>query len=574
MEQFPVLIVGGSLSGLTTAALLAQHGVRCVVVERHAATTVQYKFRGISPRSMEIYRGLGIEAEIRAHRTGDQKSGEIARAPNLASPDVHFQGKPWADVQDLSMASAETCDQDRLEPILRAHAEKLGADIRFGTELVELKEGEDGVIAVVQGASDARARAGAAAEAQAAKATGAQAVTAAGAGDSMPAGAQTIKASYVIACDGVNGRTRERIGIGRHGPGVLQHWMNLIFDAGLEPFLQGRRITSCFVMDINGTLVPREDRWLLALQYAPERGEKPEDFDQQRTEELVRKAAGRSDIDVKLFDARSWEVSAYVADRFSSRRVFIVGDAAHTMPPTGGFGGNTGIHDAHNLAWKLALVTKGLAGSRLLETYDAERRPIVEATLGQALARLAAWFRNLGERLPPTPPIAKDDAVIFGQCYGTGTFEDPRAPSGAVGSRAPHVRVEHRGQQVPVHDLVGREFLLVSAGEGDAWEQAAGSVARELGIAVNFGRLTILAGAGTAGGGTGVAAAAGDARAPNAAAGNASGASAAATNARAYDLGSNGAVLIRPDGIIAWRSPPVANPTSALRESLLHLLAR
>jgi 2-polyprenyl-6-methoxyphenol hydroxylase-like FAD-dependent oxidoreductase len=504
MEEFPVLIIGGSLSGLTTAALLAQHGVRCVVVERHPATTVQYKFRGISPRSMEIYRSLGLEAQIRAHRTGDQKAGEIARAPNLASAEVHFQGKPWSDMQDLSAATAETCDQDRLEPILRARAEQLGANIRFGTELVDLEATEQGVIARVR--SDAAD------------------------------GVQVIRASYAIACDGVNGNTRERVGIGRHGPGVLQHWMNVIFDADLQPYLQGKRITTCFVTDINGTLVPREDRWLLALQYSPERGEKPEDFDQARTEALVRKAAGKSDLRVKLFDARAWEVSAYVADRFSSDRVFLVGDAAHTMPPTGGFGGNTGIHDAHNLAWKLALVLKGVASPRLLDTYDSERRPIADATLVQALARLAAWFKNLGDKLPPTPPIAKDEAVIFGQCYATGTFEDPRAPSAGLGSRAPHGVARSHDGLIPVHDLVGQHFLLLSGAEGHMWEDIAAAIARELKVSLRFARL----------------------RAEDVAL------------ARTYRLDEEGSVLIRPDGVIAWRSAPGAND---LREGVRHVLA-
>jgi 2-polyprenyl-6-methoxyphenol hydroxylase-like FAD-dependent oxidoreductase len=483
------------------ALLLAQQGVRCVVVERHTDTTVQYKFRGISPRSMEIYRSLGIEAEIRAHRTGDQKSGEIARAPNLASPDVHFQGRPWADAEDLSPVTAETCDQDRLEPILRRHAERLGADLRFGTELVDLEQNAQEVVARVRkvGATET----------------------------------EVITASYAVAADGVAGKTRERVGIGRHGPGVLQHWMNLIFEANLQPYLQGKRFTSCFVTDINGSLLPREDRWLLALQYSPERGEKPEDFDQARTEQLVRKAAGRDDVRVQLFDARSWQVAAYVADRFSAGRVFIVGDAAHSMPPTGGFGGNTGIHDAHNLAWKLTLVTKGTASPALLDTYDAERRPIAEGTLAQALARLAAWFKNLGDRLPPPVPVADDFAVIFGQRYPSGAFvaegsgelfEDPRAPRRPPGARAPHVMIQQAGGAVPIHDLVGTGFLLLAGADGHDWEGAAAAIARESRVDLRVVRLQP------------------DDRA-------------AQTRLRdAYGVDARGAVLIRPDGVIAWRS--------------------
>jgi putative polyketide hydroxylase len=114
MADTQVFIIGGSLNGLTTALLLAHHGVRCVLVERHPDTTVQYKFSGISPRSMEIYRSLGLQEEIRANRTGDQKSAEIARARNLADPNVQWHGKPWAGTEDLSVATAETCDQDRV----------------------------------------------------------------------------------------------------------------------------------------------------------------------------------------------------------------------------------------------------------------------------------------------------------------------------------------------------------------------------------------------------------------------------------------------------------------------------
>ena len=135
--------------------------------------------------------------------------------------------------------------------------------------------------------------------------------------------------------------------------------MNIIFETDMPPTIDGRRFTSCFVMDINAALVPRDDgRWLLSLQYLPEKGERPEDFDAARCRDLVVRAAGRSDITAELVDARPWEVAAHIADRFSKGRSFLIGDAAHLMPPPGAFGGNSGIHDAHNLAWKLAMVIR------------------------------------------------------------------------------------------------------------------------------------------------------------------------------------------------------------------------
>lgn len=523
----PVLVVGGSLNGLTTALLLAHHGVRCTVVERHPATTVQYKFSGISPRSMEIYRGLGIEDEIRAHRTGDHKAGEIARARNLADPEVQFLGRPWAHSAEpgaeLGAAPAATCDQDRLEPILRAHAERRGADIRFHTELVDVELGDGEVRARIRDLATGR--------------------------DSE------LTAAYLIAADGVSGRTRDKLGLSRRGPGVLQHWMNLIFDTDLEPVLQGRRITSCFVTDVNGSIVPRQDRWLLAVQYQPDRGERAEDFDQARTAALVRRAAGRDDVRVELFDARSWEVAAYTMERFAHGRALFVGDAAHAMPPTGGFGGNTGIHDAHNLAWKLALVLGGKAGPGLLASYDTERRFIAERTLGQALARLAAWFKDPSKRLPDPEPIVDDLAVIFGQRYPAGAliaepgasrdaFEDPRRPSGCPGTRAPHLVLERDGRRTPIHDQFGAAFTLLAGAAGHAWCQAA-AVAERGRLALHPIRI----------GGDAI--------------------DVAGRFEAAYGVGPGGAALVRPDGVIAWRSrDAVAAPEAALRDVLAQILDR
>ena len=540
-NETEVLIIGGSLNGLTTALLLANFGVRCMVIERHPEATVQYKFAGISPRSMEIYRSVGIEEEIRAKRTGDQKSGEIVRGKNLADPELQFQGKAWAATPDLSAASAETCDQERLEPILRAHAERLGADARFNTELFGFEQDDDEVRARIRN-----------------RETGEENV---------------ISASYLVAADGVAGKTREKLGIGRHGPGILQHWMNIIFDTDLEPYLQGRLFTSCFVTDINGTFTPREKRWLMALQYQPERGDKPEDFDRTRTAELIRNGAGRDDVKAELFDARSWEVGAYRADRFREGRAFLVGDAAHSMPPTGGFGGNTGIHDCHNLAWKLAYVLQGKADPELLDTYDSERRPVAEATLAQALARLSLWFKDEGKQLPPPVPIIDDWAVYFGHVYPTGAFiseegppeqafEDPRRPSGRAGTRAPHVTIEAADVQIPIHDYTGAQapshgefaeahlaihdcwgkgFALLTGSDGRTWREAAASVSRDVGIdlrCIRVGR---------------------DAESE-------------AQFHVAYGVDADGAVLVRPDGFIAWRSRgTVADAKAALRGVLKDL---
>jgi putative polyketide hydroxylase len=521
-----VLIVGGGLNGLTTAMLLARRGVPCLVVERHPGTSIQYKFRGISPRSMEIYRGAGIEAEIRARDLIDDRSAYVGRMRNLADSEVSWQGIPWSDTSDISPTTAATCDQDQLEPILRAHAARHGADVRFNTEMMSFTQTPGEVVARIR--------------------------------DRSTLAETTVRARYLIGADGTQSTVREAVGIRRHGPGVLQHWMNVIFEADLPAVIDGRPIRSVFVTDINGTLVPRGDgRWLMAVQFVPDRGERAEDFTPDRCRDLIRRAAGRADLPVRIVDARPWEAAAAVADRYREGRVFLVGDSAHVMPPTGGFGGNTGIQDAYNLAWKLDAAVKEAAGPELLETYDTERRPIADRTVAQALARLQAWFKDPGRRLPPPEPIRDDNAVIFGYRYPAGAFvdddggeddlfEDPRAPSGRPGSRAPHVLVTHRGARMSTIDLFNDRWVLVSGPNGKDWSNR---VQRSPGCRMAGVVWHGLAPAGDLDDALGRA-------------------------SEAYGIERDGAVLIRPDGFIAWRHAAGADGARALDNALERLGVR
>ena len=173
-----------------------------------------------------IFRSLGIEPDIRQRDTREQSFG-LARAKNLSDPNVHWEGPDWPDASDLSPTPPATCDQDRLEPILRMHAEKLGADIRFNAELTGIEQDGNGIFALVR--------------------------------DLATGGEQTIAAAYMIAADGASGSMREKLGVSRHGVGVLQHWMNIIFETNLKPNLGGKRFTSCFVTDINGSILPRDE---------------------------------------------------------------------------------------------------------------------------------------------------------------------------------------------------------------------------------------------------------------------------------------------------------------------------
>ncbi len=502
-----VLIVGGGLNGLSMAALLGRYGVDCVVAERHESTSIQYKFAGISPRSMEIFRQLGLEDEIRANRTGDQQGGGIARGRKLSDPDLVWGGPAWADTSAVSPTPPATCDQHVLEPILKRAAERRDAKTHFGWDCVEITETAKRISARLHSRADGRE--------------------------------EEVTARYLVAADGAGGTLREQLGIGLHGPGPLQHWMNIVFDTDLPNEIGGKRFTSCFVTALNATVTPRPGgRWLLALQYFPDQGESPADFDAERTRALVREAAGR-EVRAELVDARAWTVAAQVADRFGQGRAFLIGDCAHLMPPTGAFGGNTGIHDAQNLAWKLALVLRGAAPPELLDSYDAERRPVVERTLDQALARLQKWFKNPAGRLPPAVEIVDDYDVVFGQRYDTGALIPEQKPpdrpfepfgelSASPGTRMPHMLLDDTGASIL--DLPGDRPLLLTSDSG--WIAAARDVADAV------ASLEV--------------------------------ASPGCKWQARFNMERDGALLVRPDGFVAWRA---RDGRSASSEELSRVLS-
>jgi hypothetical protein len=240
--------------------------------------------------------------------------------------------------------------------------------------------------------------------------------------------------------------------------------------------------------------------------------------------------------------------------------VFLAGDAAHVVPPNGGYGGNTGVQDAHNLAWKLALTLAGVAGPGLLDTYDAERRPVGELTVEQAFTRYVTRVAPyLGTE--NTQPIVDDFSMEIGYRYDSPAVlpepgspplhEHPRQSRGRPGARAPHVFLDRDGTRLSTLDLFGRNFVLLAGPEGQAWRDAGLAAARELGVALD---------AHTVGGGAGAGAGLADG---------------GGGFAEAFGISPSGAVLVRPDGFVGWRAVDAAGaPDKALRHALGSLLCR
>ncbi|HKE14333.1 MAG TPA: FAD-dependent monooxygenase, partial [Kofleriaceae bacterium] len=265
------------------------------------------------------------------------------------------------------------------------------------------------------------------------------------------------------------------------------------------------------------------------------------DVSERRLVELVRAGVGQPELDVRIDGCARWRATADVAQRFRDGRVFLAGDAAHLMPPNGGFGGNTGIHDAHNLAWKLALVLGGQAGPRLLDTYESERKPVARFTVEQAFTRYVTRTAPWLQATQKTEPLAPDFHIELGYLYDSplGVHADPQATCGMPGSRAPHVWLRRGGEPVSTMDLVGRHLLLAGV-DGADWVSAAGAAA------AGFGGLQLDAFC------IGKDPDDPDRRFP-----------------QAFGISPAGASLVRPDGFVAWRSPTaVSDPEAALRDAL------
>src|SRR5690606_2253615 len=389
-EEVPVLIVGGSLVGLTTAMLLASHGIRSLAVERHAGTAIHPRAGHFQIRTIEILRQMGLEAEVRqrSRETYDPEGGIIA-VESLAGKEIaRFIPNLNIGVDGRSPTGRIFIDQDVLEPMLRRRAEALGATLRYRSEVTSFEQDADGVRAIVRDLENGEE--------------------------------SEVRAKYMVAADGNRSRVRQALGIEKQGYGVLSNSVTIYFEADCAPYLQGRNSGVFYVTNpmLRGffRLNLAGQRGFLAINSVGEDVTHDEAVNvsagmtEERALELLRAAIGVPDLPMRIRQIIPWEAEAAVASRFQSGRVFLAGDAAHVVPPNGGFGGNTGVQDAHNLAWKLAMVLKGEAGPGLLETYDSERQPVGAFTVDQAYVRYAT--RVVPERGTAGVKPYVDDLII------------------------------------------------------------------------------------------------------------------------------------------------------------------
>jgi 2-polyprenyl-6-methoxyphenol hydroxylase-like FAD-dependent oxidoreductase len=474
-----ILVVGAGPAGLSTAISAARSGARVLVVERHASTSIFPRATAVSTRTMEIFRSWGVADQVRAGELRVRPQGSVSPTLRTALPDGIPLGFPTDARAVLAMSPAmPACvPQDHIEPVLLDHLRLLGGEVRFGVELVEVANRADGVHAVLRD-----------------RTTGAQ---------------ERVAARFVVGADGPRGGVRRALGVGLNHLGTLGEFVNVIFRADLDPVIGDRRYGLYIIEhpEAGGVLVPVGDgRWCYGRQWHPERGESAADLTPSRSVELIRTAVGVADLDVQVMARLPFTMTAELAAAFRAGDGFLVGDAAHRMTPVGGVGMNTAIAGGHNLGWKLAWVARGWAGPDLLETYEAERRPV-----GEYRAR-----RSLRMGGPPEPdPLGED----LGLRYASSAV----APG--AGERAPHSWVTVDGRRRSTLDLFDGRLTLLTGRDAPVWRAAAGRI-------VDGPPLTVV------------------------------------------DVGQEGAVLVRPDGHVAWRAATADRPDAQLRAALDLTLGR
>ncbi|MEU8150833.1 FAD-dependent monooxygenase [Nonomuraea sp. NPDC048901] len=517
VESVPVLIAGAGPVGLAATVFLSRHGIRPLLVEKRPGTSVLPRAPGIQARTMEIFRAAGLEPGIRALEMDDSLAyfeGGILRTRTLAEiADAQVIEAPTLYGETISPVTAMGCGQDRYETVLLAAAREQGAEARFGTRLVGFEQDEDGVLVTLQNAEER----------------------------------YQVRTRYLVGADGSRSDVRAALGLETRGRGAVFNALSIYFRAPeLEELMGGRRFILCYTTASTTPVALSRlhgcDPWVAAAIYDPEAGESVADFTPERCVALLREVSGRPDLAVEVVDRVPWEGAQRIAERFGKGRVFLAGDAAHVHPPAGGFGANTGIHDAHNLAWKLAAVLQGWAGPGLLDTYDAERRPLGTAMAEQAMVR----FRIRHGRALPGDRLVDDIIVTLGYRYAStavpgGVETEPLSPSlelnGEPGTRAPHVWLRRGAEPFSTLDLFSDGFVLLTGPGGAAWADAATRVAKELSVPLRAVEVD------------------------------------AAVTA-AYGIGDGGCALVRPDAFVAWRAAgPAADPNATLQEIMTKTLS-
>jgi len=524
--DIPVLIVGGGPVGLGLAIELGGRGIPCILVEQTDGTIDFPRANSIDLRTMEVCRRWGIADEIRAAGIPPDYPHSALYATSLAGFAIaHFKrgGHGGAGGLDVSPERPQRCNQLFFDPILRAHAQGLaGVELRFRHRLESFTQDAEGVTATIARLDD---------------------------GDTT-----ILRARHMIACCGGRSPIRKALGCELTTQGVLGYPISIFFRANAlwDHHDKGKTALNFIVGPdgVWGTLIPLDGRelWRLTL-HGSESYVDPASID---ADDYVRRALGM-DAPYELLSVGGWTRREMVAERYRFGRVLLAGDAAHHNTPTGGYGMNTGMGDAVDLGWKLAALHDGWGGDALLESYEAERRPVAVRNVAEATGNYkrrtwrpgaavaddtpdgAAIRAELGSRIQEQNARQhRGHGIALGHIYADspicveddeGPLPDTVAdfvPIARPGARAPHAELADGSSLL---DLFGQGFTLLRL--GGAAPDCAVLKAAAADRAMPLGVVDI-------------------------------------DDAAIYRLYERSLALVRPDGHVAWRGDELPGDAAAL----------
>ncbi|GGY42174.1 FAD-dependent oxidoreductase [Streptomyces djakartensis] len=574
-----VLVVGSGPAGASAALALSTYGVPNIMVTRYASLADTPRAHITNQRTMEVLRDLGVEDEVIAKATPQHLMGNTTFCTSLAGEELG-RVRSWGNdplVQAAHQLASPTrmCDmpQHLMEPVLVNAAVARGTRLRFETEYLSHTQDADGVTATVR--------------------------------DRLRGDTYQIRARYLIGADGGRSKVATDAGLPMGGQMGVAGSINIVFEADLTRYTAHRPSTLYWVLAPGATVggigaglvrcVRPWNEWLIVWGYDVTAG--APDLTTEYAESIVRKLVGDDAVPVTVKSSSAWTVNEMYAETYANGRVFCAGDAVHRHPPSNGLGSNTSVQDAYNLAWKLKLVLDGTAHPRLLDSYTAERAPIgrqIVTRANRSIRETAPVFEALDGLSPQTPEqlwaniAARKDAteaaakqrarlreaiafkvyefnahgVDLNQRYpaessaaivpdGTpdpGFDRDPELhhqPSTRPGARLPHAWITSGTRTLSTLDTVGRgRFTLLTGIGGEAWVRAA--EAQEAEIA------TVVIGPGQ------------EYEDPY------------GDWARLSEISDGGALLVRPDGFVAFRHASAAPDAGelladALRRILGHV---
>ncbi|MDP1963087.1 MAG: FAD-dependent monooxygenase [Reyranella sp.] len=473
MPDSDVLVVGAGPVGLVLAIDLARRGVRVQLIERNATCRQLPKMERCNARTMEMFRRMGLAERVRDASLFRDIPMDIFIVTSLIDPPILHLPYPsvvacQAETRacndgTLPLEPYQLISQYTLEPLLKAVAESMpNISVRFACELVAFSQNADGVEAIVQ---------------------------------PVGSGRETMRARYMVGCDGGSSTVRKQLGIKLEGQGRLRQ-IHQTFLRSDELFKKIPIGTGRHYYFPTGTLVVQDD-----LRHFMVNRAKPNDAaDPVRS---IREFLGL-DVDLEVLHQGSWNQHLLVAESYGDRRVFLAGDSVHLVIPNGGLGMNTGVGDAIDLAWKLAATIQGWGGEAMLPAYESERRPIGlrnRLASGRAAQGVRSWMAACTADIALDTPAGRAERAKVRELANVGQrishemvgtelgyrYDASPLICGEAGERPEDLALEYRpttwpGARLPhmwladgtaLHDRLGDGFTLLRIGAGTCVDTGA-----------------------------------------------------------------------------------------------------